>query len=45
MFDKTQARVREAMEIKITQPIRNIWLIAVAALITAVIGILIAVRR
>jgi hypothetical protein len=45
MFDKTRERIKTTMDEKITQPIRNVWLIAIAALITGIIGIILAVRR
>jgi hypothetical protein len=45
VFDKTQARIKEAMDVKVAQPIRNIGIIAVAALIVGILGIILAVRR
>jgi hypothetical protein len=45
LFGKTIQKVKEATDDSIGQPIRNVGLIALAALITAIIGIILAVRR
>lgn len=45
MFDKTVKKIRDATDVNVAQPIRNIGLIAIAALFTAIIGIILAVRK
>ena len=45
LFGKTIQKVKEATDVNIGQPIRNVGLIALAALVTAIIGIILAVRR
>jgi hypothetical protein len=45
MFDKTREKISDAMEVRIAQPVRNIGLIAIAALLTGIVALIIAVRR
>jgi hypothetical protein len=45
VFDKTREKIKTATDLNIGQPIRNVGMIAIAALITAIIGIILAVRR
>jgi hypothetical protein len=45
MFDKTKDKIKAATEINIAQPVRNVAMIAIAALIVGIIGIILAVRN
>jgi hypothetical protein len=45
LFDKTRQKITSAMDVKVAEPIRNIGLIAIAALIVGIIGVILAVRR
>ena len=45
LFQKTREKITNAMDVKVAEPIRNIGMIAIAALIVALIGVILAVRR
>jgi hypothetical protein len=45
MFDKTVQKLKDATDVNVAQPIRNIGMIAIAALIVGIIGIILAVRK
>jgi hypothetical protein len=45
MFDKTVQKLKDATDVNVAQPIRNIGMIAIAALIVGIVGIILAVRK